>query len=150
MTPTIEVLDPLTDEAQRHHRIWRSVHVVKKLSDRVVGIGPFGVGMDGLLTWIPGAGIIYSVGAGAFLVTQAVRAQAKPATIGRMVVYLLADAATSEVPLIGDAVDMLFPAHMMAANALQKDIEDRHGAPPEIVPSERARKARKPWFRRKA
>ena len=148
MSETIEILDPLTDEAERHHRIWRSVHTVKKLSDRVVGIGPIGVGMDGLLTWIPGAGIVYSVGAGAFLVTQAVRAQAKPTTIGRMVVYLLADAATSEVPLIGDAVDFLFPAHLMAANALQKDIEDRHGAPPEIVPSERARRPRRFWFKR--
>ena len=53
-------------EADRHHRIWRSVNVVKKLSDRVIGIGPFGLGVDGVLAWVPGLGPIYSIGAGAF------------------------------------------------------------------------------------
>jgi hypothetical protein len=44
-----------------------------------------------------------------------------------MGVYLVADSATSEVPFIGWAVDTLFPGHLMAAKALQKDIEARHG-----------------------
>lgn len=147
MAETIDVLDPLTPAAEKHHRIWRSVHRVKKLSDRVVGIGPFGVGVDGLLTWIPGAGVLYSVGAGGFLVAQAVRAEAKPTTIARMVGYLALDVATSEIPLIGDAFDFFLPAHWLAATALQKDIEDRHGAPPEVLPNERARKTKKPRFR---
>jgi hypothetical protein len=119
-------------EADRHHRIWRSVNVVKKLSDRIVGIGPFGLGIDGVLAWVPGAGPIYTVGAGAFLVGQALRAGASVSTMTRMVAYLAADTATSAVPFVGWAVDTLFPGHYMAATALQKDIEDRHGAPPEI------------------
>ena len=51
-------------------KIWSNVEGVKKLSDRVIGLGPFGVGLDGLVTWIPGLGIIYSVGAGAWLLVQ--------------------------------------------------------------------------------
>ena len=45
-------------------KIWSNVEGVKKLSDRAVGVGPFGVGMDGLLTWIPVVGDAYTVGAG--------------------------------------------------------------------------------------
>ena len=107
-------------------KIWSNVEGVKKLSDRVIGIGPFGVGLDGLVTWIPGLGIIYSVGAGAWLLFQAARAKAMPGTLMRMVGYLGVDAAASEVPLAGDVVDFLFPGHLMAAKALQKDIESTH------------------------
>ena len=107
-------------------KIWSNVEGVKKLSDRVIGLGPFGVGLDGLVTWIPGLGIIYSVGAGAWLLVQAARARAMPGTLLRMVGYLGVDAATSEVPLAGDFVDFLFPGHLMAARALQKDIESTH------------------------
>lgn len=107
-------------------KIWSNVEGVKKLSDRVIGIGPFGVGLDGLVTWIPGLGIIYSVGAGAWLLFQAARAKAMPGTLFRMVGYLGVDAAASEVPLAGDVVDFLFPGHLMAAKALQKDIESTH------------------------
>ena len=107
-------------------KIWSNVEGVKKLSDRVIGIGPFGVGLDGLVTWIPGLGIIYSVGAGAWLLFQAFQAKAMPGTVFRMLGYLGVDAAASEVPLAGDVVDFLFPGHLMAAKALQKDIESTH------------------------
>ena len=107
-------------------KIWSNVEGVKKLSDRAVGLGPFGVGMDGLLTWIPVVGTVYSVGAGGWLLMQAVRAKASPATIARMVGYLGVDVATGEVPVAGDVVDFFFPGHLMAAKALQKDIESTH------------------------
>lgn len=111
------------------HSAYRSAETLKKLSDRVIGFGPFGIGLDGLLTWIPGAGIVYSVGAGAYLVFQAFRAGAGGLTVLRMLGYLVVDTATSEVPIIGDAIDLLFPGHLLAATALQKDIEHRHGVP---------------------
>ena len=60
--------------------IWSNVEGVKKLSDRVVGVGPFGIGLDGLLTWIPIVGTVYTVGAGGWLLTQAFRAKASPMT----------------------------------------------------------------------
>ena len=107
-------------------KIWSNVEGVKKLSDRAVGLGPFGVGMDGLLTWIPVVGTVYSVGAGGWLLMQAVRARATPGTIARMCGYLGVDIATGEVPVAGDVVDFFFPGHLMAAKALQKDIESTH------------------------
>ena len=107
-------------------KIWSNVEGIKKLSDRAIGIGPFGVGLDGLLTWIPVVGTVYSVGAAGWLLTQAVRAKASPGTILQMVGYLGVDVATGEVPVAGDVVDFFFPGHLMAAKTLQKHIETTH------------------------
>jgi hypothetical protein len=107
-------------------KIWSNVEGVKKLSDRAVGFGPFGVGLDGLLTWIPVVGTLYSVGAGGWLLLQAARAKASPGTVLRMTGYLAVDVVTGEVPIAGDVVDFFFPGHLMAAKALQKDIESTH------------------------
>ena len=132
----------------RAHQSWRAAERVKGLSDRLIGIGPFGIGLDGVLAWVPGLGTAYSLGAGgllilsgitggaslatllrmgAWLLFQAFQAKAMPGTVFRMLGYLGVDAAASEVPLAGDVVDFLFPGHLMAAKALQKDIEKRHG-----------------------
>jgi hypothetical protein len=111
-------------------KIWSNVEGIKKLSDRAVGFGPFGVGLDGLLTWIPVVGTAYSVGTSAWLLLQATRAKASPGTIVRMVGLLgfdTAATATGEViPLGPDLIDFFFRGHLMAANALQKDIETTH------------------------
>ena len=111
-------------------KIWTNVEGVKKLSDRAVGIGPFGIGLDGLLTWVPVVGSVYSVGAAGWLRMQAVRVKASPATIARMAGYLGLDSVTTAVgeviPFAPDVVDFFFPGHLMAAKALQKDIETTH------------------------
>ena len=113
-------------------KIWSNVEGVKKLSDRVVGVGPFGVGLDGLLTWVPVVGTAYSVGTAGWLLWQASRVRASPGTIARMIGYLGLDSVTTaigEVPFLDfvpSVVDVLFPGHLMAARALQKDIETTH------------------------
>jgi len=112
---------------ERAHRAWRSAERIKRLSDKLVSVGPFGLGLDGVLAWVPGANLLYSVGAGGLLIYEAVGAGAKGSTLARMAAYLIADSAMSEVPIIGWAMDTLFPGHLMAARALQKDIEARHG-----------------------
>ncbi len=58
-----------------------------------------------------------------------------------MAAYLALDSAASVPPVIGWVVDTLFPGHLMAANALQKDIEARHGPsalPPSLGPQAQA------------
>ena len=113
-------------------KIWTHVEGVKKLSDRAVGIGPFGIGLDGLLTWVPVVGTVYSVGAAGWLLVQAARAKASPGTVARMLGYLGLDSVTTvigEVPFLDfvpSVVDVLFPGHLLAAKALQKDIETTH------------------------
>lgn len=122
----------------RAHRAWRNAERIKRLSDKLISIGPFGIGLDGVLAWVPGANLVYSVAAGGLLVVEGFAAGASPVTLARMGVYLVADSVTSEVPFIGWAVDTLFPGHLLAAKALQKDIEARHG-PSELEPLWRSR-----------
>jgi len=113
-------------------KIWSNVEGVKKLSDRVVGLGPFGIGLDGLLTWIPVVGTAYSVGTAGWLLWQAVQVKAGPGTVVRMLGYLGLDSVTTaigEVPFLDfvpSVADMLLRGHLMAAKALQKDIESTH------------------------
>jgi hypothetical protein len=125
--------DPIPTR-ERAHRAWRSADRIKRLSDGLVRIGPWGLGIDGVLAWVPGAGTLYSVGAGGLLLYEAAQAGASRATMARMTGWLLADSASSAVPVIGWAVDTFFRGHRMAAKALQRDVEQRHGRPdPESV-----------------
>jgi len=120
--------------SQRHkaHHAWRQAETIKRLSDRLIGIGPFGLGLDGVLAWVPGAGLVYGLGAGSLLMFHALKAGASGPTLARMTAYLVADNLSDTVPVLGWAVDSLFPGHLMAAKALQKDIESKHGLPDEI------------------
>lgn len=114
-------------ERDKAHRAWRNAERIKRLSDRLIGFGPVGIGLDGVLAWVPGANLVYSLGAGGLLMVEGVAAGASAFTLARMAAYLIADSATSEVPILGWAIDTLFPGHLLAARALQKDIEARHG-----------------------
>jgi hypothetical protein len=137
----------MTSEAKRNaaHRAWRVAERVKRLSDDLIPLGFFGIGLDGVLAWVPGANLLYSVGAGALLVFEGVRGQASAFTLARMVAYVAVNSALAEVPILGWAMDTLFRGHLMAARALQKDIEGRFG-PSQMPPGwERVRASRLPW-----
>lgn len=130
MTESPEILEPLSAETERQHRIWRHAERIRRWSDRVVGVGPFGVGLDGILTWVPGLGSLYTLGAAIWLIVLAARSDASAGTHLKMIFVLLIDLLLSPVPLVGDAADLLFPGHHLAARTLQKDIERRHGPVP--------------------
>jgi hypothetical protein len=118
-------------DRERAHRAWRNAQLIKRLSDRLIGFGPFGLGLDGVLAWIPGANLAYSLGAGGLLMFEAVKVGASTATLVRMGLYIAANSAVTDFPIVGWALDTLFPGHLLAARALQKDIEARHGRPAE-------------------
>ena len=119
---------PLTcDDA---HRAWLAAERIKRLADRLVGLGPFSIGLDGLLAPVPLAGTAFSLAAGVWLLSQAIRARASAFTLSRMLLYVGFRTLCSVVPLEGWLVDVLFRGHMMAARALQKDIARRFGEPP--------------------
>jgi hypothetical protein len=99
---------------ERAHRAWRNAERIKRLSDNLVKIGPWGLGLDGVLAWVPVAGTLYSLGSGGLLLYEGLQAQAAPW-----------------------AMDTLFRGQLMAANALQKDIVKRWG-PADPAPVETA------------
>lgn len=121
-------------------RIWLQVNSVKKVSDRIIGLGPFGIGLDGLISMLnnPLAGPLaplgiaadelYTWGAGLYLLYLALKAEASAWTITRMIAYLGLDSLVGLIPFIGGPIDLLFQGHMYAARALQKEIERRYPA----------------------
>lgn len=121
-------------DRERAHLAWRRADRIRKLSDRVVGVGPWGIGLDGVLAWVPVAGTAYSLGGGGLLLYEAVKAGASKPTLARMAAYLGIDSLSSGVPIVGWAVDTLFTGHAFAARALQKDIERRYGRPADSAP----------------
>ena len=123
----------MESDRERAHRAWRNAERIKKLSDNLIKIGPWGLGLDGVLAWVPVAGTLYSVGSGALLLYEGWKAKAAPWTLTRMAGYMIVNSAMSDVPVIGWAMDTLFRAQLMAANALQKDIEARHGRADDTV-----------------
>jgi len=116
-------------DRERAMKAWRRAERIRRLSDRLIGFGRWGLGLDGVLAWVPVAGTAYSLGAGALLLHEAFQAEASTATIGRMALYLGLNTVASGVPLIGWAADTLYTGHAFAARALQKDIEARYGRP---------------------
>jgi hypothetical protein len=111
------------------HRTWITAEKIKRVADRLVGLGPFSVGLDGLLAFVPFAGTAFSFCAGGWLLVEAWRVRASPFTLARMAFYVGLRTLASIVPLEGWLVDFFFRGHMFAANALQKDIAKRFGEP---------------------
>src|SRR4051812_48105226 len=105
-------MDELTrDQA---HDIWHAAEKLKRVSDRLIGFGPFGVGLDGLTALVPVAGTVFSAVAGGWVLWQGVRAKAAPLTLVRMLAYVAADTIASDIPIVGQAADFFFPGHLMA------------------------------------
>ena len=119
----------MESDCERAHRAWLNAERIKRLSDNLIKIGPWGIGLDGVLAWVPAAGTIYSLGTAGLLLYEGVKAQASAGTLARMATYMAVNSALSDVPVVGWAMDTLFRGQLMAANALQKDIEARYGRP---------------------
>lgn len=121
----------------RNHRdietIRDSVHHWRRVSDGLFQVGPLKVGLDGILTWLPAVGGVYSLGVGGFLLLQAHRARASRGAMTKMALLIGMDTLIGEVPIIGYAFDFLFRAHARSARILLKDIERTHYADDSVA-----------------
>ncbi len=106
------------------HNIRMAVERTKKVSDNLIGIGPVGIGLDGILAFVPGAGELYSLAAGGLLLFEGVRARAAPTTLLTMGTILLLDTIMSAIPGVGGVADALFTGHKWSANMLLKHMDE--------------------------
>ncbi len=104
-------------------KIRDSVSLVGRLSDNLVHFGPLRIGLDGVLSWIPGVGDIYSVAAAAFILVQAVRARVPLHIVLACAALMASRTAVGAVPLAGPAAADLFLAHRWSARLVVKAIE---------------------------
>lgn len=111
----------------------RNIERIKKLSDNVVGIGPLGIGLDGLLSWVPGAGAVYSGIAGLMLIGEGMRVGAPAGDMFKIVLWIAADTFADILPLTPftlpflpatAVVDTFFTAHKWSANTLLRHMDN--------------------------
>ena len=102
------------------------------MSDNIVHIGPFGLGIDGILAWVPGVGDLYSLSAGGMLLLMGLRAHAPVGVLMQVatLVGLRSAVGLAAIPLLGPiypaagAVVDLFRGHKMSADLLVKTIDN--------------------------
>lgn len=114
-----------------------SVNLVGGLSDSIVRLGPFSIGIDGLLSWVPAVGELYSTLAGAFILVQRARAGVHAPVLLAAALLLGVRTAASAVPLAGPAFADLFTAHKWAARMIVRAIDRKLGG----LPSDAARQS---------
>jgi hypothetical protein len=103
---------------------------IGRLSDSLIGWGPVGIGLDGILAWIPGLGELYSVAAGGYLLFQGWRARV-PALVMVQVAAIVGVRTAIDfgniVPVVGIGSSIivdLFRGHRWAAKLLARAIDE--------------------------
>ncbi len=108
-------------------KIRDSVALVGRLSDGLVRLGPLSFGIDGVLSWVPGLGEVYSAAAGGFILIQGVRAGAPASTLALAAALMFSRTAVSAIPLAGPMAADLFTAHRWSARLVVGAIDRKLG-----------------------
>ena len=105
---------------------------VGKLTDNVVRLGPFGIGIGGVLAWIPIVGPVYSFAAAAILIAMGVRARVPLSVLlpafGVLAIRTAGESFADLLPppfsVAPDVAIDLFRAHKWAADMMVKAIDE--------------------------
>jgi hypothetical protein len=108
--------------------IRRSVERIGRASDSLVRVGPFSLGLDGVLSWIPGVGEAYSGVAAALILVQGARARAPLPVLLAAAGLMAGRTAITAIPLAGPAVSDVFLAHKWAARLIVRAIDRKLAA----------------------
>lgn len=79
--------------------------------DRWIQIGPFSIGLDGLLGLFPGLGDVSGGLISAYIIGKAARDGVPRAALARMITNVAIDTLVGAVPLVGDLFDFVFKAN---------------------------------------
>ena len=81
------------------------------LMDRSIPIGPWKIGLDGIIGLVPGLGDFAGMIVSGLIVAAAVRARLPRSAIARMVANVALDGVVGAIPFLGDFFDMAFKAN---------------------------------------
>jgi len=104
-------------------RVRDSVAAVGRLSDSLFRLGPISLGIDGVLSWIPGLGELYSTAAAGFIIVQGFRARVPLTTLATCAALMGSRTVISAIPLAGPLAADLFLAHRISARLVVKAID---------------------------
>jgi hypothetical protein len=94
-----EVVDPLVEQ-------------IAWLMDRSIPIGPYRIGLDGILGLLPGGGDLIGALVSGVIVMRALKIGLPKSAIARMMANIAVDAVLGAVPIIGDLFDFAFKANV--------------------------------------
>jgi hypothetical protein len=127
--------------------IRRSVEAVGKFSDGLLRVGPFSIGADGLMAWIPVVGEIYSAAAAGFLLIQAIRARVPLSTLLAAGVLMGGRTVITAIPVAGPLAADMLTMHKWSAKLIIRAIDKRLAAGAAGVDEAHVRAAPR-WARR--
>lgn len=104
-------------------KIRASVDRMGRLSDNIVRVGPLSIGLDGVLSWMPVVGELYSAGAAAFLLSQGVRARVPAGTLAVCAALMVSRTAITAIPLAGPLASDLLTMHKWSARLIVAAID---------------------------
>ncbi|HWE99610.1 MAG TPA: DUF4112 domain-containing protein [Caulobacteraceae bacterium] len=123
----------MTDQAELL-AIRSRVALAGRLSDSLIRIGPWGLGLEGVLSWVPGLGEIYGAGAAAFILWQGAKAKVPTGTLIVAAAMMGARTVISAIPLAGPIAADIFTTHRAAARLIVNAIDRQLGVPAEAAP----------------
>jgi hypothetical protein len=112
------------------HNRRAAIERIGRLSDNIIGFGPFGIGLDGMLAWVPVLGEIYSLAAGALLLIEGLRARVPPIVLIQVTWIVLVRTGVDVgniipgVGIVSSLIVDLFRGHKWAASLLTKAIDE--------------------------
>jgi len=138
------------------HAIRRSVEAVGRFSDGLLRVGPFSIGADGLMAWIPVAGEFYSAAAAAFLLIQALRARVPLPTLLAAAALMGGRTVITAIPVAGPLAADMLTMHKWSARLIVRAIDRRladgawrvQDTPVRAAPARPASRWTRRWSRR--
>jgi hypothetical protein len=107
---TSRIPEVVTEEPRRPS-VDPVIEYLEWLTERVIRIGPWSFGLDGILGLIPGLGDVAGGIVSAFIVARAARAGIPRAAVARMMANVAIDSVLGAIPIAGDLFDFLYKAN---------------------------------------
>ena len=104
-------------------KIRASVDGMGRLSDNIFRVGPMSIGLDGVLSWIPAVGELYSAGAAIFLIGQGLRARIDVGTLVICGALMASRTLITAIPLAGPIASDLLTMHKWSARLIVAAID---------------------------
>jgi hypothetical protein len=105
--------------------IRRSVELVGRFSDGLLRVGPFRLGAEAALSWIPVVGETYGAAAAVFLIAQGLRAGVPVTVLATCAALMFGRTLISAIPLAGPLAADALALHGLSARLILKAIDAR-------------------------